>query len=44
MVGRATFTMVESIDTMSRLRQQDPKMTILRRSLRAPTAVSMQPL
>jgi hypothetical protein len=33
MFGRATLTIVASIDTISRLRQQDARMIALRRGL-----------
>ena len=36
MLGIATLTIVASIDTISRLRQQDTRMMPLRRALRGP--------
>ncbi|BBY57718.1 hypothetical protein MSAR_08540 [Mycolicibacterium sarraceniae] len=42
--GIATFTIVESIETISRLRQQDAKMMAFRRALRSTTVVITQPL
>ncbi len=36
MLGMATLTIVASIDTISRLRQQDTRMMALRRALWAP--------
>jgi hypothetical protein len=44
MFGIATFTIVESIDTISRLRQQDTRMMALRRGLSDRTAVSFTQL
>ena len=38
MLGMATLTIVASIDTISRLRQQDTKMMALRRALSADAA------
>ena len=40
--GIATLTMVASIDTISRLRQQDARMIVLRRALSSPTVVITQ--
>ena len=44
MVGIATLTIVASIDTISRLRQQDIKMMTLRRGLSDRTTVSFTQL
>ena len=44
MDGMATLTIVESIDTISRLRQQDIRMMALRRGLNERTTVSFTQL
>jgi hypothetical protein len=44
MAGMATFTIVASIDTISRLRQQDTKMMALRRGVSVSMVVFTQPL
>jgi hypothetical protein len=44
MLGMATLTIVASIDTISRLRQQDTKMMALRRLLIDRTTVSFTQL
>ena len=44
MFGMATLTIVASIDTISRLRQQDTRMMALRRALSDRTTVSFTQL
>jgi len=44
MDGMATLTIVESIDTISRLRQQDIRMMALRRGLNERTTASFTQL